>query len=63
VGFDLEEIQAHHLGLGFVNMRARVRSVHGRLDIQSQPGRGTHITVQIPLPGARYEEAANPVGR
>lgn len=63
VGFDLEEVQAHHLGLGFVNMRERVRSVHGRLDIQSQPGRGTHITVQIPLPGARYEEAANPVGR
>lgn len=63
VGFDLEEVQAHHLGLGLVNMRERVRSVQGRLDIQSEPGRGTHITAQIPLPGARYEETTNPVGR
>jgi PAS domain S-box-containing protein len=63
VGFDLEEVQAHHLGLGLVNMRERVRSVQGRLDIQSDPGRGTHITVQIPLPGARHEETTNPVGR
>lgn len=63
IGFDLEAVQAQHLGLGLVNMRERVRSVRGRLDIQSEPGRGTHITVQIPLPGARHEETANPVGR
>ena len=63
VGFDLEEVQTHHLGLGLVNMRERVRSVQGRLDIRSEPGRGTHITVQIPLPGARYEDTTNPVGR
>lgn len=63
VGFDLAEVQAHHLGLGLVNMRERVRSVQGRLDIRSEPGQGTHITVQIPLPGARYEDTTNPVGR
>ncbi|HZH49951.1 MAG TPA: ATP-binding protein, partial [Nitrospira sp.] len=63
VGFDLAEVQAHHFGLGLVNMRERVRSVQGRLDIRSEPGRGTHITVQIPLPGARYEDTTNPVGR
>jgi PAS domain S-box-containing protein len=63
VGFDLEAVQAQHLGLGLVNMRERVRSVRGRFDIQSEPGRGTHITVQIPLQGARHEETANPLGR
>jgi len=61
VGFDLELIRTHHLGLGLVNMRERVRSVHGRLEIQAQPGRGTHIIVQIPLPGAHDEHSARPV--
>jgi PAS domain S-box-containing protein len=62
VGFDLEEIQACHLGLGFVNMRERARSVQGRLDIRSEPGRGTHISVQIPLPGAPHEETTSSLG-
>ena len=55
VGFDLEYIRAHHLGLGLVNMRERVRAVHGRLDIQSRPGEGTHIVVHIPLSGAQHD--------
>lgn len=63
VGFDLERIRTHHLGLGLVNMRERVRSVQGRLDIQSQPGHGTHIVVQIPLPGAPHESSTSPAGR
>jgi PAS domain S-box-containing protein len=63
VGFDVERIRAHHLGLGLVNMRERVRSVHGRLEIQAQPGQGTHIIVHIPLPGAHHEQAASPVSR
>jgi PAS domain S-box-containing protein len=63
VGFDLKGIQARHSGLGLVNMRERVRSVGGHFDIQSEPGRGTHITVQIPLSGAPHEETKSPVGR
>lgn len=55
VGFDLERIRTHHLGLGLVNMRERARSIHGRLEIRSQPNRGTHIVAQIPLPGAPHE--------
>ncbi len=55
VGFDVEQVRAAHLGLGLVNMRERVRSVQGRLEIQSQPGHGTQIVVQIPLPGAPHE--------
>ncbi|MDF0665970.1 MAG: PAS domain S-box protein [Nitrospira sp.] len=56
VGFDLKDIRARHPGLGLVNMRERVRSVRGRLDIQSQLGRGTHIIVHIPFSGALHEE-------
>ncbi len=63
VGFDLKEIQARHSGLGLVNMRERVRSVGGHFDIQSEPGRGTHVTVQIPLSGAPYEETKSSLGR
>lgn len=63
VGFDHKEVQIHHSGLGLVNMRERVRSVGGHLDIQSEPGRGTHITVQIPLTGEPHEETANSLGR
>ncbi len=63
VGFDLKEIQARHPGLGLVNIKERVRSVLGRLDIRSEPGRGTHITVQIPLSGAPHEETTSSHGR
>ncbi len=62
VGFDLKDIQAHHPGLGLVNMRERVRSVQGRLAIQSEPGRGTHITVHIPLSGAPHEKTTSSFG-
>ena len=63
VGFDLKEIQARHPGLGLVSMRERVRSVQGQLNIQSEPGRGTHIIVQIPIAGARHEETTSSLGR
>jgi PAS domain S-box-containing protein len=63
VGFDLERVRAHHGGLGLVNMRERVRSIHGRLEIQSQPGEGTHIIVNIPFPGAPHEHPTSTLSR
>jgi PAS domain S-box-containing protein len=62
VGFDLKDIRARHPGLGLVSMRERVRSVRGRLDIQSELGRGTHIIVHIPLAGAPHEETTRSLG-
>ena len=62
VGFDLTDIQARHPGLGLVNMRERVRSMQGRLDIQSELGRGTRIIAKIPFSGAPYEETTNSLG-
>lgn len=59
VGFDINDIRARHPGLGLVNMRERVRSVQGRLDIRSEPGRGTHIIVHIPFSGAPHEETTS----
>ena len=48
VGFD----PAMPRGLGhqgLINMNARASSVGGRLDVQSQPGSGTRIIVEVPL--------------
>ena len=38
--------RAGHQGL--INMRARAASVGGRLDVQSEPGAGTRIIVEVP---------------
>ena len=62
VGFDLKDVQARNPGLGLVSMRERVRSVRGRFDIQSEPGRGTHIMVHIPFSGAPHEETTSYLG-
>ena len=62
VGFDLERARIDHRGLGLVSMRERVQSVHGRFEIQAEPGQGTRILVQIPLPGAHHEQTTSPVG-
>ncbi len=62
VGFDFKDAQASHSGLGLVNMRERVRSVQGRLDIQSERGRGTRIIVHIPFSGAPYEKTTSYLG-
>ncbi len=38
-------------GMGLTQMRARVTAVAGTMQIQSQPGAGTQITVYLPLSG------------
>ena len=47
VGFDPERVA--HAGLGLVSMRERAAAVDGRVTIDAAPGRGTRITVRIPL--------------
>ena len=41
---------AHSDGQGLMNMAERVRLLGGKFDIQSAPGKGTRLTVTIPLP-------------
>ena len=40
-------------GLGLLGMSERVNYLGGSLDIQSTPGRGTRVTVRVPLPQAQ----------
>jgi signal transduction histidine kinase len=37
-------------GLGLTSMQERVRPLRGHVHIESTPGRGTLVTVRIPLP-------------
>jgi len=50
IGFDWAEVQKQP-GLGFSSMRERARLIHGELSIQSQPEKGTVITLRVPLTG------------
>jgi signal transduction histidine kinase len=50
IGFDLnavEQINTSHFGL--ITMRERAKNLSGRLNIQTQPGQGTCITLFVPL--------------
>jgi signal transduction histidine kinase len=47
VGFDPRHVR--HAGLGLVSMRERVAALKGQLAIDASPGKGTQITVRIPL--------------
>lgn len=44
--------QGHSTGIGILGMRERIEALSGTLEIESAPGRGTHIRVEIP-----FEEA------
>lgn len=55
-GFDLEEgergkVKARSFGL--LGMRERVRILNGQLEVHSTLGRGTRISVQIPIPKSK----------
>jgi signal transduction histidine kinase len=47
VGFDLQQIAAS--GIGLKTMRERAESLNANLHIDSQPGRGTRIIVEVKL--------------
>ncbi len=48
VGFDPEDHSKG--GLGLAGMKERVQKIGGRLDIAASPGKGTRLTVCVPLP-------------
>lgn len=54
VGFDQRRADRRQ-GLGLISMRERTRLVLGQFSVESEPGRGTTIRCQVPLP-------AEPVG-
>ena len=48
-GFDVAEAESRRPGMGLFSMRERIALVHGRLEIDSAPGRGTRVTATVPL--------------
>jgi len=48
VGFVVEDVNMQADGLGLRNMIARTSLIGGTVSIQSKPGYGTHITLNIP---------------
>jgi signal transduction histidine kinase len=47
--------QAHDLGYGLSGMAERVRILGGTLAIDSQPGGGASLTIEVPLPVDKHE--------
>jgi two-component system NarL family sensor kinase len=47
IGFDINSLK--NPGIGIKNIRSRVEFLNGSVDIDSQPSKGTTITIEIPL--------------
>jgi two-component system nitrate/nitrite sensor histidine kinase NarQ len=47
-GFDVDDIRNHN-GLGLRNIQQRARLHGGHVDIESSPGQGTALHIQVPL--------------
>lgn len=59
IGFSVEQIEAKtkestHFGL--IGMRERVELLDGRMDIESEKGRGTKVTIHIPINNEQRKE-------
>jgi two-component system sensor kinase len=50
-GFDVDDLLAREQSLGLHGMRERAFLVGGKLTIESSPGGGTTVFVQVPLDG------------
>ncbi len=62
IGFDLEQVVSQYEkgeSLGLINLRERADLVNGLLSIDTAPGKGTRITLTVPL----TEKAAEPLHR
>ena len=49
IGFDLNFLKSLPGHLGLTSMEERVSAIGGKLAIDSQPGKGTRLNVEIPL--------------
>jgi signal transduction histidine kinase len=56
VGFDQQEATNRH-GLGLVSMQERTHMVGGEFSVQSEPSRGTTISVCVPLNVEKQENS------
>src|SRR6266849_2387380 len=49
-GFVISRLPRH--GMGINGMRERAEEIGGKCQVRSQPGRGTRVTVKVPVPSA-----------
>jgi signal transduction histidine kinase len=52
IGFDPDAVKGRG-GLGMIGMEERARLVRGKLSVAAQPGHGSRIAVEVPLPDWR----------
>ena len=48
---ELRELRQADGGLGITGMKERARHVGGRVEISSEPGRGTQVQISLPVAG------------
>jgi len=51
-GFEVEKLTSREAavgGVGLLGMQERVVSLGGRFNIESHPGQGTRLTIEIPV--------------
>jgi signal transduction histidine kinase len=66
VGFDAEAVMAAGRSNSLTGMRERTMLFGGRLLVESTPGDGTHLLVELPLnvhDGSKIHEHFNRLGR
>lgn len=49
IGFDLKSVVEKNKGIGLQSIRNRAKLLNAELNIKTQPGKGTKVTVEIPL--------------
>jgi len=59
IGFDPQIAfgLGHHKGLGLTSMRERISAVGGTVAIDSSSGRGTRLTIRVPINSAEVKHA------
>jgi len=62
-GFDVEAAARGHSGLGLVSMRERVRTLNGRISIDSKPNGGTAIEARVPFEAGKAFELEKKIPR
>ena len=49
IGFDAEKVEQEQTGMGYSNIRSRIRSLNGSYDMFTEPGEGVTINIRINL--------------
>jgi signal transduction histidine kinase len=50
VGFNPEEIKSKKSGMGLNSIYKRIEMINGKLILNSTPGEGTSISIEVPYP-------------